>query len=448
MGHMRGNRYRGAWLVAAWLAFAPAAYGQGPGYAPAHPQLPFPLGSTRPENGGFWVTAGYNMLRFNNPLKEQPIAVRGFQVFDPSLVSVVAPRVDVEIERTIAVFPNGQITVLNIPELIDQNIRVSQSFPGQFFGSGREALNVNQLTGDDNYNPGFNISMGWMFDDGSSLSLNWKYFTEAQHRAGATLAPANAAVGDDLADSFLFSPVFNFPPEYSGPPNKIVVGGGGPQPSQQVAFGIWNGASIQTIEFRQRFQQWDIMYREPIYETDDYRLSGLVGPRLAWFWERFKWRTTSIGTDIDGNIIDTGPDNVGVYTNITSNRMYGVFTGCEQEFYMGHGFACHLKTELTLFMNSVKERAQYETENRFAGRPENKRAKREWTAVPGFNAAAGLMWYPTEFVQIYAGYEFISFLNTLASRRPVDFDYSNLNPKWSSFTRCLDGFSINLAIRF
>jgi hypothetical protein len=464
---MRGYSIRGAWLLAACVALLPASArgqspddagvqlfavwpndstgpsgsevvfeepppyvargqaGGSPGYAPAHPQLPVPLGSTRPEDGGPYVWAQGLLYRQTNPLRNQPIAVRGFQASDSSLGLV----------------------------------------PGTFVGSGRPALDVQNVNGQVGYQPGLELGAGWKFRDGSALSISWLNLTTAKYTHGVTSAAPNNSVGINLADSFLFSPVFNFPPEFSGPPNRItpqtinffnplpppvpqINPGVQRTPSEFAAYGIWNAASIMTIEFRQRFQQWDIMYREPIYETDDYRLSGIVGPRFAWFWERFKWRTTSIGQDLDGFISDTSPDNVAVYTNITSNRMYGAFTGCEQEFYMGHGFACHIKTEVALFMNSVKERAKYETENRFAGRPENKRAKREWTVVPGFNAAAGLMWYPTEFVQIFAGYEFLSFLNTLASRRPVDFDYSNLNPKWSSFSRCMDGFWINLAIRF
>jgi hypothetical protein len=470
---MRGNRYRGAWLLAACLALAPATVrGQGPGYAyaPADPQLPVPLGSTRPEDGGLFVYAGYAMYRQNVPLKSQLLAVRGFLTYDNTLQFNIQPPT--------AGNPNGEPRITRIYSLVnpdripfgaipvsifrDSNGRVQQVLvredfqfpgdanpplffqPGQFVGSGREALNVHQLTGEDYYTPGFNLGFGWRFDDGSTLSLNWRYLTEAQYRAGATLVPINGTVGRDLSDSFLFAPVFNFPPEYSGPPGKIVTNTD-PQPSPQVAYGIWNGASIMTIDFRQRFQQWDITYREPIYETEDYRLSGLVGPRFAWIWEKFTWRTTALGVDGDGNIVDEGPDNLAQYTNITSNRMYGAFTGCEQEFYMGRGFACHIRTELTLFMDSVKERAKYELANRYAGRPENKRSKREWTVVPGFNAQAGLMWYPTEFVQIYVGYDLLAFFNTRASPRPIDFDYSNINPRWTHVNRLIDGWNAGIA---
>lgn len=453
---MRGNRFRGAWLLAAWLLTAPSVVlGQGPGYAPAYPQVPLPLGSTRPEDGGFWVSGGVLFLRQNNPLKSQTVAVRGFQVYDQSLITILSPRFNTTINRTFQVFPDGTIGLINTASNRTQPATFIQALPGQFFGSGVEALNVDQLTGQDSYQTGFTMTLGWKFDDGSAVSFNWKYLTEAQYRAGATLAPRGGAVGVDLADSFLFSPVFNFPPEYAGADNKITVPGpvgsgatANAQPTAQAAFGIWNAASIQTIEFRQRFQQYDITYREPIYETEDYRINGLVGPRYAWIWERFKWRTTSIGQDINGFVADTGPDNVAVYTNITSNRMYGAFTGCEQELYLGRGFAVHLKTEAALFVDSVKERAKYELANRYAGRPENKRSKREWSVVPGFNAAAGLQWYPTEFIQLYAGYEFMSFINTFASRRPIDFDYANLAPKWSKYTRVFDGFNVNLAFRF
>jgi len=308
------------------------------------------------------------------------------------------------------------------------------------------------LTGQDSYQPGFQIDIGWKFDDTAAVTFRWRYLSEAQYRAGATLAPPRGTYGPALADTFLFAPVFNFPPEYAGADFKVrptsVTGLQTNLVNPQAVFGIWNGASIMTIDFVQRYQQYDITYRDQVFETEDYRLSGLMGPRLAWIWERFKWTTTSIGQDVNGFISDTGPDNVAIYTNITSNRMYGAFIGCEQEAYIGHGFSCMLRTEVAALIDSVKERAQYETANRFAGRPENKRAKRDWTFVPQFYGQAGMMWYPTEFIQLYLGYELNSFFNTLASRRPIDPDYSNLAPKWSHVNRYFDGFAANIALQF
>jgi hypothetical protein len=393
-------------------------------------------------------------LRQSNPLKSQTVAIRGFRTFDDSIPIQIPPdqtRVITALIPANAEVPPGGVVigVLRNPRTGNVDflrVQFTEVIPGQataffpagtFFGSGVEALNVDQLTGQDSWQPGFKVGLGWKFRDGSSLSLNWSYLTSTQYRAGATLAPQNAAVGVDLADSFLYADVFNIPPEYAGPDGKVGVG------SPTVAFGIWNGASIMTESFRQRFQEWDLTYRWTVWDTEDYRFNGLVGPKFAWFWEKYRWDTTSL--DPTGN---TGPQDVGIYTNITSNRMYGVFIGCQNECYLGHGFALMLDTRASILINSVKERAKYELGDRFAGLPENKRAKREFTVVPELQASLGLWWYPTEAIQVYFGYDFMVFFNTLASRRPIDFDYSNLAPKWSSYTRWLDGFSGGFAFHF
>ncbi len=245
---MRRKTIRGAWLLAACMALAPAvAKGQstGPDYAPADPQLPVPLGSTRPEDGGLFLTAEFTYFRWNNPLQNQPIAMRGFLVTDNSLASVGIPS-------------------------------------GTFLGSGTPALNVNNLTGQDSYQPGFLVGGGWKFGDGSAVSFSYMRLTEASYRAAATgAAPDGLGSGSNSADSFLYAPVYNFPPQLAGAANKIFIPafpllaatGINPTPinsvSSQFAFGTWNGASIMSESYLMRFQQWDITYRKPVYETDD-----------------------------------------------------------------------------------------------------------------------------------------------------------------------------------
>lgn len=71
-------------------------------------------------------------------------------------------------------------------------------------------------------------------------------------------------------------------------------------------------------------------YRKPVYETDDYRLSASVGPRFVWIWERFKWIATDLNLYGEGNNLDAA-----AYTNIVSNRMYGINAGLGQEWYLG-----------------------------------------------------------------------------------------------------------------
>lgn len=491
---MRGRTLYGGWLGACLLALAPAlAHAQQ--YAPADPQIPIPFGSTRPEDGGLFTSGRMLLIRQSNPLRSQAVAVRGLFAYDTGGRTVLENRLTfLESPDGVtlqALLPTDQpfngfdtgplpanspggiviaggisttISVLGIPSIVTNGQFVIREFfqvldglfdqPG-FFGSNELALDVEQLRRRAPYQPGVELGVGWKFRDGSSVSLNWMYISEVQQRAGATLAPPtginpgganpNINIGDQLANTFLFAPVFNFPPEYAGADFKVNAQGGtiGPGGNEitanpQTAFGIWNAASIMTIEFRQRFQQWEIVYREPIWETENYRLNGLVGPRFSWIWERFKWTTTSIGQNNDGTVTE-GPQYVGIYNNITSNRMYGVHAGCEQEWYLGHGFAFHLKTEGALFLNSVKERAAYETAAKKLGMPSNKIAKREWSVVPELQAQAGLMWYPYEFIQVYAGYDFWAFFNTRASPRPISFDYSNIDPRWTHVNRLFDG---------
>src|SRR5207247_2189485 len=107
--------------------------------------------------------------------------------------------------------------------------------------------------------PGYELGFGWKFSDGSALSLSYLFLSERSNRAVATVAPAGLRVGPDLSDSFLSSPVFNFPQDFAGPANKVF----GAPANAQAVFGIWNGASIMTLSYIQRFQQWDMTYRIP-----------------------------------------------------------------------------------------------------------------------------------------------------------------------------------------
>src|SRR4051794_38643684 len=104
MGLMRGITIRGVgrrrfwgWgvgllLAACALSWPGAASAMGPAtgsdvpdYAPAYPQLPLPLGSTRPEDGGPFVWTQFVSYRQTNPMRSQPIAIFGFFASDNSL---------------------------------------------------------------------------------------------------------------------------------------------------------------------------------------------------------------------------------------------------------------------------------------------------------------------------------------------------------------------------
>jgi hypothetical protein len=377
------------------------------GYAPpANGNTIFPLYSTRPEDGGIYLGGGFLLYQWSNPLKDQLVAVRGFIATDDTVLGT--------------------------------------GTSGQFVGPRNNALDVHQVTGPSTYNPGFDLVLGWKFNDGTALEVDYKYWFNTQLRAVATLAAPGLQFGSDFSATFLTASVFNFPPEFAGPPFKI-------NPPNTInpesTFGIWNAASIMTEEFIQRVQQLEATYRIPVYETECYRVSGLVGPRFFWIWERYKWVTTDLGSGTQGGPLFELPTWAAIYTNIVSNRMYGAHTGIQQEYYFGHGFAGMLDLQVAAFLDIVKERAKYELGLKDAP-PQNKRARTQYYLVPEFQATPAIMWYPYEGIQVKVGYDLFAFLNTISSPRPIDFDYSALNPGWERTARFFDGFQASIALIF
>ncbi len=195
-----------------------------------------PLSHPRYEQGGFFAFVEALYFRENRPLVSQTVAIRGF--------------VDVDGSAT------GR------PE-------------GSFVGSGTEALNINQLKGPGSWQPGLNLGLGWRFESGTALILNWYHLADSRYSATASLAPPGLKGGTGLADTFLYSPVYNFPINYSGNPFNLAVGNPG------ATFGIWNASSLQTITYLQRFDLVDLAMRVPVWQTDSYRNYGLIGPRGA-----------------------------------------------------------------------------------------------------------------------------------------------------------------------
>lgn len=193
---MRQWFFGGAVLAAAvsWPGRADAQFGDGlpftaRGQSPANtgfdpplntdPTVPIPTG--RAGSAGFYFSAEYVMLSQNRTIGDQTIAVRG--IFDSS----------------------GLLT----------------GTPGGFVGSGADALNTRNL-GKTTWQPGFQLEIGYRFDDGTRLFANYMHLFDAHYSAGASLAAPGAAGGAGLADTFISSPVFNFTPQYSGPAQKLV----------------------------------------------------------------------------------------------------------------------------------------------------------------------------------------------------------------------------------
>jgi hypothetical protein len=513
-------RTRTGWLallLTAGMTLAPnAVWGQrfagGDDVPPEDPPTFLPLYHDRPETGGFFAAGEFLWWQQTNPIKNQAIVLHGFVDVDGSLQNFI--------------------------NVVQGNVN-AQATPGQFFGSHLEALDANQVGGPNGYIPGFGITLGWRFGDGVALEFTWRHLETVKLNAVATgVAPNSDWPGFLLADTFLFSPVFNFPPEFAGPITKITVvaqspagnvsganfsttitvGAGGSINSSTgptandtaanitgpvaamilaavsnrgngavpgAAYGIWNGATVENETFIQRHDEFELIGRIPIYQGECCRCYGLAGLRHVQIWERFQWTTwdypasnaalntatlnlnefianaqapgtsnavSVLLSETAGTPINTlfgtqaDPQDVAVYSNIVSNRLYGPMVGCGSEWYLGHGFAASLDLRVGLLADFVKEEAKYERIDRYIS---NHRVLREFLISPELDAMFNFWYYPVEGVQIRVGWDAMAFFNTGSSPQPVSFNYGALDPPWDNHTfRLFQGLSIGVGLIF
>jgi hypothetical protein len=378
--------------------------GQDSGEGYYVPPEPFvgPLSHPRYEDGGFFTGAEFLFWRESRPILSQSVALRGFTDL------------------------TGQIG----------------GIPGRFIGSGQEALNTNQVQGPGSYQPGLNAFVGYRFPNGVSVTLEWWHLEEARYAATAGLLGADRNVGPNLENTFLWAPVVNFPLAYAGAFASVLVGG---VPAVGATFGIWNAASNMSERFLQRFELFQLNTRVPVWETESgYRAYGLFGPRAIILWEEYEWRT--VQADVLGQSTNA---TVANYTNIASNRLYGAYCGSGHECYLGSSpigaFSIDLSINGGLYLDFVKERAGYELGDKSTAAH---RSKSDWTLVPGIDGKLGIIWYPYEAIQCRVGYNFMALFNTMASRRPIDFNMGTIDPTYSSYSRLFQGIDIGLALIF
>ena len=168
----------------------------------------------------------------------------------------------------------------------------------------------------------------------------------------------------------------------------------------------------------------------------------MVGPKFVWLWEKYMMRA------VDYNIYgESNGESQAVYTNIVSNRMYGAVLACQQEWYMGHGFALNLNLGGGMYMDIVKARARYELGQKFLG-PVSKRSRTLYELAPSLEGTVGVGWYPFEGIELNIGYNLMGFFNTISSRHPIDFDFGTVDPAFDSQTRWFSGFQAGFALVF
>lgn len=372
-------RFRWLMLMAALLLAPGALHAQAPNVPPVI--FNGPLGHQRYEGGGLYTGFQFLYWGTNQPLKAQSVAFRGFYTVDTGLGTA----------------------------------------PGTFIGSREEALNTNQLLGPTTYQPGWEIFMGWRFENGVTVELGWRHLVQAKYHASAGLLSPSFNFGNSLENTFLTAFVVNFPSQWAGSDRNF------PQGNIGTTFGIWNAASLMQIEYTQRFDTYELKARLPIWETADLRTYGLVGPRIAWIWDRFRWRT--VDADALGQ---AGPQTTAIYDNTISNRMYGIHAGWGHDWWCGltpvGGFAFTCEFEGALYANLTKTNAKYQLGDRSISSGRNRRFS---TLVPGAEGRIGLWWYPWEGISMQVGYDVMTFFNTVSSHRPIDFNLGTVDPEYN-----------------
>lgn len=142
------------------------------------PTIPIPTGATR--DAGFYTSLEFVSLTQTRAIGNQIIAYRGF------------------------VDSLGRLT----------------GIPGTYIGSGQTALTTDQF-GRTTYTPGFNMEIGYKFENGVRIYANYMHLFDTHSRQSASLVPPYFRSSQDLADTYLVAGVFNFPPEFAGPQTKI-----------------------------------------------------------------------------------------------------------------------------------------------------------------------------------------------------------------------------------
>lgn len=388
---MRTRLFR--WLIAAlFLTLPTSVFAQ----AEVIPR-PFvgPLSHPRYEEGGLYTSIEFLYMKQRNLTRHQPIVFRGFVDFDGSITGVA----------------------------------------GTYVGDNSVALDARQIAGNQSWSPGFNLTLGYRFQNAVAIEARWWHLADVRSSASASVTAPNYLNGAQTENTYLFSPNFNVPPQFAGNAFNVFAPGSNPG----ATWGIWNAASFSSISWVQRFDMVDVLARIPVLETENYRNYGLFGPRGIVMWERFNWRTVDVGlpganSAVDSNGFATGNaggNTIANYSNTVSNRLYGMFLGCGNEFRLGDTpigtFSLYADINAALYLDFVKGRAQYRLEDRSMALGFKRNM---FTLAPGFDGRIGFQWYIYEAITIRLGYNYLALFNTVASPVPVDFNVGAPRPEY------------------
>lgn len=415
---------RNRWIIAGVLAAAgffagpvsQRACAQGPGWdVSGNEEFPLwaPVGAYQHDGSGIYAGVEGVYLSMKRALGDQDIAFRGITVNFGGAGGAGLPNFE----------------------------------SGAFVGSGNVALRSDDL-GRTSWGAGLRFTLGYRLENGWNFSVSWLHLFDIKYSGGAgMLAPNLNDTGDFGANTFISSPVYNFSMDFVGR-NPFPNPPWGANPT----IGIWNGATDMSILFTQRYDNWDIAGRFPVFETENARTYAIAGGRHSWIWERFQWRTVKPELVVSGTEFAFQPaaDSTARWVNTLSQRMYGPMVGFGHEvmLYSGAAGAFGLGTEVTgaALLNIVKERAKYIRED------ETTQVKRAWweqVLVPNVNLALNLTWQPVNGVSFRVGYNMFNYFNTKYMEEPVSFNAGAIDPAYGvKIWRVIHGTNFGVSFTF
>lgn len=430
------------------------------------PTLPIPTGGGPGHSAGFYGAVEFIYLTQTRAIGDQTVAYRG---------------------------------------LVDSSGRIT-GIPGIYLGSGMPALTTDQL-GKTNFFPGMNFEIGYKFDDGTRIYASFMQLFQANYSDGATLATQYARSDIDQFDTFLVAGVYNFPPQFAGPPRRsrfdfqagifdeviaaypispvfgpppgvferilerLPVGPNGRPilPALPGVITIPGGTLITvrtipqpgTSEYVPPYATYGIWNGASVMDIKfSQRFTGAeFGMRSPLFQTdysrvygliggRYAWffeRFTwrTVAYDLFGQ---TFPEYSATYTNTLSQRLYGPFFGCGHEIFLCNSLSLSLDLTAAPLIGIVKQRAKYKLDTETI---QSKRGWNDFIFVPNANGNLNLWWYPYEGVQVRVGYQAQTFYATKYMREAIGFNYSAPDPaidtKWF---RVLHGFNFGVGLFF
>ena len=437
-----------------------AGLGAMPNYGPPVTEMPLPLMWGARDEGPFFAMEAVAM-RLNNVLRNQLVAQRGF--WDDTGLA----RGD----------PTGPIlTVLDGRNSSSQiaTLLANAGTPGQFVGSGANAMFVSDVGDNSKFTPGSRLTFGYRLRNGIVFDVSYMQLVATRSTASVGIIPNRGEnLRDDLANSFVSTPFYNYTPQFAGPSRDVISDvflfpipintgtvvlvnpGSATGAANEIitddasideitrfrgtpiaAYGVGNGAEVIVEKYRQQFSTGELNVRVPLFQGEVTRTYFTGGFRYMFLQERYRMYITDY--DVDGNAF------LMRYTDRVKNKYYGMQAGLGSEAYLGLGWSVsveakggvaaensHTSTEIANLLNSRFEHSN----NQFG-------------VVGFFQGGAYLWWYPIEGIQLRAGYEYLGVVNARRSPNPIDYDLGRLQPNYEHKFLSIDGFTMGVAFIF